>query len=142
MSVKVTTKINVGEILRRRGLGDSDRVRKYLASQVRKRSDPYVPFRQGTLKDTAQVSPGGTQVIYTQPYSNYQYRGLVMGPNVLTSEGWRSMAKKGGKYYTGKELEHKSDNGMRGPYWDKRMLANHRDDLEKDVADAIGGKAK
>ena len=142
MGVRVTTKIDVGGILRKRGLGDSNRVRKYLASQVRKRSDPYVPFRQGTLKNTAKISPGGTQVIYTQPYAGYQYRGLVMGPNVLTKNGWRSMAKKGGKYYTGQALKYKSDNGMRGPYWDKRMLENHRDDLEKDVAAAIGGKVE
>lgn len=142
MGVKVTTRINVGEILRKRGLGDSDRVQKYLASQVRKRSDPYVPFRKGTLKNTAQISPGGTQVIYTQPYAHYQYRGLVMGPNILTKNGWRSMAKKGGKYYTGKELTYHKDAGMRGPNWDKRMLADHRDDLEKNVAAAIGGKTK
>ena len=142
MSVKVTSKINAGEILRKRGLGDSDGARKHLAGRVRLRSDPYVPFHQGTLKNTAQISPDGTQVIYTQPYAHYQYKGLVMGPNVLTSNGWRSMAKKGGKYYTGRELKHKSDNGMRGPYWDKRMLENHREDLAKDVADYVGGKAK
>lgn len=144
MSVKVSIKLNVGDILRKRGLGASDKARKYLAERVRARSDPYVPMQQGTLKNTAQISAGGTQVIYKQPYAHYQYKGKAMGPNVLLKGiGWRSMAKKGGKKYTGKNLKyHKKDTGLRGPEWDKRMLANHRDDLEKDMAAFVGGKSK
>ncbi len=143
MSVKVSIKLNVGDILRKRGLGDSDGARTYLAERVRARSDPYVPMQQGTLKNTAQISPGGTQVIYKQPYAHYQYKGKVMGPNVLLKVGWRSMARKGGKRYTGGNLTiRKQDTGLRGPEWDKRMLANHRGDLEKDVAAYVGGKTK
>ncbi len=58
-----------------------------------------------------------------------------MGPNVLTKKGWRSMAKKGGKKLTGRKLQHR---GMQGPFWDKRMLADHREDLEREMAVCVG----
>lgn len=135
MKIKFTTKLNVGSILNSRGLGTSDKARKYLAERVRAHSDPYVPFRQGHLKNTARISSDGSTLTYTQPYANYQYHGEVMGPNVLTKKGWRSMAKKGGKKLMGRKLKH---SGMRGPFWDKRMLADHREDLEKEMALYVG----
>lgn len=61
--MKITTQIPVGEILRKRGLGDSNKARLYLASRVRAYCEPYVPFRGGTLRNTARVSAGGTQLI-------------------------------------------------------------------------------
>ena len=140
MSVRVSVKLDVGDILQKRGLGQSKKARRYLAERVRARSDPYVPMQQGTLKNTAQISADGKQLIYKQPYAHYQYKGKVMGPNVLLKVGWRSMAKKGGKYYTGKNLKyHKNDTGLRGPHWDKRMLGDHRDDLIKDVDAYVAG---
>lgn len=138
MKIKVTSQIDVGKILRKRGLGDSDKARKYLASRVIARSARYVPKQQGTLRNTARISPGGTQVVYPQPYAHYQYVGEVMGPNVLTKKGWRSMAKKGGKRYTGRKLQHREG----GPEWDRQMLSNHQADLEKDVAAYVGREAK
>lgn len=102
------------------------------------RSDSYVPKRQGTLRNTARISPGGMQVIYPQPYAHYQYTGKVMGPNVLTKKGWRSMAKKGKKRYNGRTLQHRQG----GPQWDKQMLKNHTDALAADVADYVSKEAK
>ena len=135
MKIKCMVKLNVGGILNSRGLGSSNQARKYLAERVRAHSDPYVPFRQGPLKNTAQISSDGGKLTYVQPYARYQYQGEVMGPNVLTKKGWRSMAKKGGKKLMGRKLKH---SGMRGPFWDKRMLADHREDLEKDMAAYVG----
>lgn len=132
MSIKVTTKMNIGQILMRRGLGDSKDARKYLAARVKARSDPYVPMRNGKLKDTAQISESGSYLIYRQPYARYQYYGRVMGPNVRTSEGWRSMAKKGGKYLTGRDLKY-NGSPMRGAMWNQRMLEANAKDLERDV---------
>ncbi|MBQ4565536.1 MAG: hypothetical protein IJA48_04235 [Oscillospiraceae bacterium] len=138
MKIKVTSQIDVGKILRSRGLGDSDKARKYLVSRVIVRSAPYVPMRQGTLRNTAGISPGGTQVIYPQPYAHYQYTGKVMGPNVLTPKGWRSMAKKGGKRYNGRTLQHRQG----GAQWDKQMLKNHKEALASDVAAYVSKEVK
>ena len=38
-----------------------------------KRCDPYVPFLEGPLSQTFQVSADGVR--YTQPYARYQYYG-------------------------------------------------------------------
>lgn len=164
MNIKITSSFDVQKILDQRGMGKDKRLRKYLAARVRLRADPYVPFRAGTqkvlsikgsgaaamiklrnsgiggtLKNTAQVSKDGAELVYNQPYAHYQYHGMVMGPNVLTKKGWRSMAKKNKKYYTGRAIEY---NGapMRGKQWIARMMAEHREDVEKDVAAYLSRK--
>lgn len=166
MNIKITSSFDVQKILNQRGMGKDNRLRKYLAARVRLRADPYVPFRSGTkkvlsikdtgaiatiklrssgiggtLKNTAKISKDGAELVYNQPYAHYQYHGMVMGPNVLTKKGWRSMAKKGEKYYTGRAIEY---NGapMRGKKWIARMMAEHREDVEKDVAAYLSRKGK
>lgn len=139
MNIKVTSSFDVQKILDKRGMGKDKRLRKYLAGRVRLRADPYVPFRGGTLKNTAMVSKDGAELVYNQPYAHYQYQGEVMGPNFLTENGWRSRPKsKGGKYYTGRAIQY---NGapMRGKKWIPRMMADHSGDIEKDVAAYLGG---
>jgi hypothetical protein len=120
MNIKVTSTVKVGNILDRRGLGPDNGLRRYLAARVRIRCDNYVPKAAGTLKNTAQVAPDGSAVTYVQPYAHYQYEGLAM-------------AGRAPKHYTGKSLHHQ-EAPMRGPHWDQRMLADHRGDLEEDVA--------
>lgn len=141
MNIKVTKNFSVQKVLNARGMGMSNGLRKYLAARVKARCDPYVPYQQGILKDTSHISQDGTEIVYNQPYAHYQYEGKVMGPNVLTKKGWRSMAGKGEKYYTGKTLTY-NHAPMRGDHWDKRMMADHAGDVEKDVAAYLGGKRK
>lgn len=121
--MKITTQIPVGAILRKRGLGDSDKARVYLAARVKAYCEPYVPFRSGTLRNTARVSPGGTQVIYPQPYAHYHYHGVVM-------------AGRAPKHYTDRKIQ----NNVGGPEWDKRMLEARAEDLERDMAAFVGRK--
>lgn len=125
MKIAVIQKIPTGEILRVRGLGGSGKARKYLAGRVQMRCKPYVPMQSGHLKNKAQISADGRQLIYEMPYAHYQYRGLVM-------------AGRKPKHYTGGKIE----NHVGGPEWDKRMLIDHRTDLEKDVAAYIGRARK
>lgn len=120
--MKITSQIPVGEILNRRGLGDSVEARRYLAGRVIAYCAPYVPKQQGTLRNTAQVSPGGTQVIYPQPYAHYQYTGIVM-------------TGKPKKHYTDRKIR----NNVGGPQWDKRMLEARANDLERAMAEYLGG---
>jgi Minor capsid. len=130
VNISVNSTVNAKAILGRKGLGPGGKLRKYLAARVKLHCDPYVPMRSGTLKNTAQISSDGSELVYNQPYAHYQYHGMAM-------------AGRAPKHYTGKPLRH---NGapMRGPHWEKRMLADHVHDLEQEVAAFInsnGGKS-
>lgn len=117
MSVKVD--INTAKILKSRGLGSDNGVQKYLASEVKRLSDPYVPMQQGLLKNQTTIAADGSQLIYTQPYAHYQYYGKVM-------------AGRAPKSYTGDDLTYHGAP-MRGPQWEKRMLADKSKQLEQSV---------
>jgi hypothetical protein len=143
MKIRITSTIDTEAILASRGLGKSHEASKKLASIVKTYCDPYVPFDTGIMKNTACIVDDGSGVylVNNQPYAHYQYKGEVMGPNVLTKLGWRSMAKKGGKKYTGRPIDY-HDAPMRGKEWDKRMMADRGEDVATALAAAIGGKRK
>lgn len=88
---------------------------KKLASEVKRLCDPYVPMNAGPLKNTAQVLKDG--VLYNQPYAAKQY---------YTNSGR-------GKQGTSK-------GGQRGKEWDKRMMADKKDQLLDAIAGFTGGK--
>lgn len=119
MSVKVKVDLPKAEILKRLGLGGSNDVRKYIASETKRLCDPYVPMQQGALKNQVTISGDGSYIVYTQPYAHYQYYGQVM-------------AGRAPKKYTGDELTYHGAP-MRGAQWVKRMLADKSQDLEKSV---------
>lgn len=116
MSVKVD--FPKAEILKNLGLGGTNKVQIYLASQVKRLCDPYVPMQQGLLKNQATIAADGSQIVYTQPYAHYQYYG-------------KAMAGRAPKKYTGEDLTYHGAN--RGPQWEKRMLADKSKDLERSV---------
>lgn len=116
MSIKVN--LPKAEILKRLGLGGSDKVRKYLASEVKRLCDPYVPMQSGDLKNRATIAADGSYIVYTQPYAHYQYYG-------------EAMAGRAPKQYTGKALKYHGAN--RGKQWEKRMLADKSNDLERSI---------
>ena len=69
----------------------ADRQETWLANEVLKDTDPFVPFLTGNLSGRAHVENG--MVIYPGPYARYLYYGKVMkGP------------KYGPKYATDKDL--------------------------------------
>ena len=123
MRVSVKVDINTRKILESRGLGASNKVQKYLASEIVRLSDPYVPFQQGMLKNQKQIASDGSQIVYTQPYAHYQYYGEVM-------------AGRAPKSYTGRKLTY-SGAPMRGARWTERMLADKRTEIENNVENYI-----
>lgn len=120
MKIEVTSNLNVKAVLKRKGLGPDNGAQKYLAARVRLRCDSYVPKQSGTLKNNAQISEDGSSLTYSQPYAHYQYYGMAM-------------AGRAPKHYTGQKLRHR-EAPIRGPSWDKRMMADHRVDIEADLA--------
>lgn len=123
MKIKTTIDINTSKILAGRGLGATNKARKYLASEIVRLSDPYVPMQQGALKNQRQIASNGSQIVYTQPYAHYQYYGEVM-------------AGRAPKEYTGRELTY-NGGPTRGARWTERMLADKRHEIEKNVENYI-----
>lgn len=128
MKVEIHPDIKTGAILEGRGLGSSSAARKHLAATVARLSDSYVPMAQGTLKNTRQIDVDGKAVLYQQPYAHYQYYGEVM-------------AGRAPKQYTGKAIDYHG-GPMRGPEWDKRMMADRHDEVVDDLAKFVGGHRK
>lgn len=117
--MKIKVDIPTAKILKSRGLGSDTGGRKYLASEVKRLCDPYVPMQQGQLKNLVTIAADGSSIVYTQPYAHYQYYGEVM-------------AGRPPKHYTGKKLTYHGAP-MRGANWDKRMLADKSKDLEQSL---------
>lgn len=117
--MRVTVKIDAKKILAERGLGSSDKVQKYLASEVARLSDPYVPMQQGMLKNQKTIAADGSKITYTQPYAHYQWYG-------------KAMAGRPPKKYTGDDLTY-SGAPQRGPRWTERMLIDKRKELENNI---------
>lgn len=124
--MKVSVKINFDakKIMAAHGLGASKKVQKYLASEVKRLSEPYTPMQQGDLVDCT-IAPDGSAIVYTQPYAHYQYYGKVM-------------AGRAPKKYTGDDLTY-SGGGNRGARWTERMLADKKAEIESNVKKFIGG---
>ena len=123
--MKVKVDINTARIMKQRGLGGDHRAQVFLASEVKRLSDKYVPMQQGLLKNRAVVASDGSTLTYTQPYAHYQYYGEVM-------------AGRAPKKYTGKELTYHGAP-MRGPHWDKRMMADKSGEVVNNLKNYIGG---
>lgn len=127
-AIEITTNIDNETILRTRGMGSSKKLQIFLANKVVSYCDPYVPMQQGTLKNSAKISRNGDTIIYPGPYAHYQYVGKVM-------------AGRAPKHYTGADLNY-NDAPLRGPQWDRRMLADRKDDIVQDVETFIRRKGK
>lgn len=110
MATRVRIEIDpVDKILLKRKLDDNGQGQRFFTHEVRRMADPYVPFLNGPLKNTAEEEP--KRIIYIQPYAQKQYH-------------------------------ENPGNGLRGPYWDRRMWADRGPEIVKATAHFCGGKAK
>lgn len=105
------------KILLRRSLNQNGRAQQFFTSEVKRLCDPYVPFQKGDLKDTARVF--SNRIEYIQPYAKSNYYGNK-----------------------GKGTQGTDSGGLRGKYWDKRMMADRGKEVVRSVAKFAGGKAK
>lgn len=73
--MKITVKMKpANTIIKRLGLQENGKATKYLRDGVDRLSDPYVPMRSGTLKNTKQY-PSNHEIKYVMPYAHYMYMG-------------------------------------------------------------------
>lgn len=67
----------------------------FAAAEWHRLYDPYVPMREGVLKDTVCITPG--QIEHTVPYAAYQYNGahfhFYRGQHPRASARWDRAAE-------------------------------------------------
>lgn len=69
MKVKVT--LDPATVLANRKLGKGGQAQRFTVSEVRRQTDPYVPFLNGPLKNTAVEHEDSIE--YVTPYARRQY---------------------------------------------------------------------
>ncbi len=105
------------QILLKRSLNQNGQAQQFFSSEVARISDPYVPFRQGSLKNTRRVFRN--RVEYIQPYAKRQWYGNA-----------------------GRGTEGTQHGGLRGKFWVHRAMADRGHEVVQSVAKFVGGKAK
>ena len=105
-------------------------VRLFAANEAKRFMDPYVPADTLALAQNTSVYVQGDEgvVEYHSPYAHYQYVGEVM-------------AGRAPKHYTGQPLIYHG-GALRGKQWDKRMMADHGKEVEKDLEGYLKGRGK
>lgn len=136
MNVEIEINLDVNQIINKYGLGANKEAQRFLASEVERLCQPYVPMSAGSgghLVNSARVYDD--KIVWPGPYAHYQYKGEVMGPNYTDGNGtfWSGKAPK---QYTGKSLNYHGAP-MRGKEWDKRMMADRKDDICRSVENYI-----
>jgi len=80
-----------------------------------KKCDPYVPFLEGPLSQTVQVTSDGVR--YVQPYARYQYYG--------------------------EDFNHTTEyHPLASARWDKAMMRDRGDEFVKEVEDILYWRMK
>lgn len=103
-----TIKVNLGRAIERKlkTIQDDAETRLAIHNTLAKRCDPYVPFLEGPLSQTHQVTINGVK--YIQPYARYQYYGV--------------------------NFNHTTDfHPLASAKWDKAMMRDKGDVFRKEV---------
>lgn len=85
----------VDRILLKRSLNKNGNGQRFFTHEVRKLSDPYVPFLTGVLKNTATETAGS--ITYNTPYARRQYyenRGTGLRGSHWTERMWADRGKE------------------------------------------------
>lgn len=101
---------------KKRSEANFNNAQKFVDSEVLRLTDPYVPFRNGKLKESGKLGTviGSGIVEYIAPYAEDQYyNNKGKGTDGLN-------ASNGTK-------------GLRGAFFFERMKADHGDEIEKGV---------
>lgn len=120
---------NLDDCIKTLGLEERGRVQKFVTNSVLELSDPYVPFREGDLKNSGHIE-NDTDVVWggqAAPYAHYMWGGIVYeDPDLhcagfrVEEGGWRS--RKGvNKVPTDRKLQYYNGSD-RGDHWVPRML--------------------
>ena len=129
MKIQAEVNIDTAKILKKYGLGESKEAQRFLAEDVERKCQHYVPMSAGRsahMVNAARVTDDS--IIYPGPYAHYQYVGEVM-------------AGRAPKHYTGRDIDYHG-GPMRGKQWDKRMMADRGKEVEQDFENYLKGRNK
>lgn len=117
---KFKVNLNSNESIKmKRNLEPSGKGQRLMTSEIKRLSDPYVPFQDGTLKDTSCVVTD-KEIKYNAPYARYQWHGVSKNGNPLNYQG----------------------APMRGREWTRRMMSDRGKDVIEAVTKVTGGRTK
>lgn len=145
MEVKVELK-PTNTIIANLGIQERGPAHKFFTNTCYKYMGPFVPG--GVNSHINQnVFIEADSITYLSPDSHYHFIGEIMGPNVPIEKvgnlvtKWISLAPKGGKYYTGRPLDHSRYPGT-GAHWDRLMITSKGDQVVKEVQDFVDKRRK
>lgn len=117
------------------GMLDRNQVMQFVSHELMRVADDYVPFDNGTLKNTAYVTPLGDEIVYPVPYAQYQYNGwLMVDPvtkkgafyNPITNRYWSRPNVQ--KELTSTPL-HYAGEPKRGAHWGERAWEDYGEEI-------------
>lgn len=141
MGVDYQCTFNLKECIESLGLNERGRVQQVVTNEVLRLSNSYIPFDEGTLRDSGHIEDG-TDIVWSTPYARYMWNGIVYEDPDLhcagfkTENGWRSR-KNVQKVPTNRKLQYHGGK-LRGDHWTDRMMINGgREEIEKAVRKVI-----
>lgn len=125
---------DAAKVLENHGLEKGGRVQAFFTNEVMRRSDPYVPFSSGPLKNTARITADMDGIVYNQPYARVNWYGKLM-VDPVTKKGaffspeygfWSRPKVK--KELSDRDMEYQGAP-LRGPRWVERSWFDNKDDI-------------
>lgn len=117
--------------------GRYDLAQKFVDSEVLRRTEPYLPFQSGMLRDSGILGTriGSGEVAWNAPYARFLYYGKIM-VGILSRSAWAKLGER--KETTGQELTFHGAP-KRGAYWFERMKADHGKAIISTAGKIAGG---
>lgn len=120
----------ISKIEKDHGLDKGGKVTTFLRDTCDKYMDAYIPMQSGMLKNT-KVYMDNHSITYVSPYAHYMYKGKVaVGP---------SRPKGVKRKISGIPITYHRGAPKRGAEWDKRMLADKKNTIIKDIERFVKG---
>lgn len=117
------------QIIKLKGLDSGGDVQKFHTNNVARRMMKYMPYRSGTLMKIMMLGAGYNKIKVDAPYAKYQYYGKVM-------------VGKPPKVATDRDLQYdKTKNPLAGPFWDRRLVANEKAVMQRELQAYVDRKA-
>lgn len=134
MKLHVVHNIDATGLWEKNGLAPDGYVQRWFVMECMRRMDAYVPYRSGAFRKMAFAVPDG--VVYQGRMARFLYYGKVM-VGIESGSAWAKPNEP--KKVINKDLEYyRVKNPLAGALWDKRMWAEHKEDILKSLP--IGGK--
>lgn len=124
---------NTETLIKQIGLDPGGRVQRFFSAEVMRVSDPYVPFAEGVLKNSARLTDNDTAIIYDTPYARYHWFGKLMVDPITGKGAFHDPVS--GRFWSRPRVQKELTNkGMkyrgaplRGPHWVTRAMVDHGD---------------